>query len=147
MKNISILICILFMFAQIGYSQAKINHSVVKNQKNTNTTLQILKDIALCKCIENGYKLDSLNVEDASAWILIGGTNCDMGPLFALDSLTKKFVDTLPTLIPGADEENGRHKRIASSCIELYKSKRLEAFIKYLMKESCNTSPPKINSK
>lgn len=123
--------------AQISYSQNQKTKSAKGIYPDSGTTLQTLKDIALCKCLENGYNLDSLGVRDPSAWILIGTTNCDMGPLFELDSLTRKFIDTLPTLVQGADYENLIHKRIASSCLELYKSERLEEFIKKIMKENC----------
>jgi hypothetical protein len=122
------------------YSQNIPIRPINKNDSIGYNTIQKLKDIAFCKCVSNGYSLDSVGIQDASAWIINETLDCDLGPYFSIDSLTKTYVDLLPTHVPGADLENTVNKRIMIGCLNLYKSKMLDSFVRKLYKNNCKES-------
>jgi len=93
-------------------------------------TLLVLKQISLCDCIVNGFPKDSLGAKDPSVYVLMESIECSFDFLDAINTYTKRIVDSLPTTLKGQDRENTHNKRIMAGCIRMYSSKELDHFLR-----------------
>lgn len=107
------------------YSQVKNADSLVNKQRI------FLKEYALCKCIDHGFKEDHLLKKDFSLTVLIEQLNYDPKAYLLVDSLIKRFVDSI-SVSKYLDTKGKRGVMI--NCIDYYNSKEFDLFIKELDK-------------
>jgi hypothetical protein len=115
-----ILIFALLANAILLYSQAKLTDSAISSQRG------LLKDYALCKCVNYGFKEDNLLKKDFSATVLVEQLDYNPEVFVILDSLMKKFAYTIP-ISKYADEMGKRGVMI--NCINYYNSKEFDSLI------------------
>lgn len=88
-----------------------------------------LKDYFLCVCITEGFKDKNINEDDISQSVYFDILRYDPEALQKVKDYAKSFVTTIDS---SPIEDLGNRKAIIASCIEKYKSKDLDNFIKQL---------------
>ncbi len=120
-------ILFLFIFINLGLI------SYTMGQGFTKKTKEILKDYALCSCIIEGYKRDSIDIKDVSIAVLydISGYNIDLLNRKQIDSLTSIVLNEIRPLQPA---DYGNRKPVIYTCLQYYKGKKLNALVRSMKK-------------
>ena len=123
MKNLIaiILISILSLNSCLGQKSADDNMTISQRE--------LLKDYFLCVCITEGFKDKNINEDDISQSVYFDILRYDPEALQKVKEYAKSFVATID---PSPIEDLGKRKAIIANCIEKYKSKDLDVFIKQL---------------
>lgn len=103
--------------------------------KKTAVQRELLKEYFLCVCITEGFKDKQIAENDISQAVYFDILRYRLEAIEAVEEYAKKFVETIePSLIV----DLGNKKAVILSCIEKYKSKELDKFIKSLDKYLLN---------
>ena len=125
------LISILFLSSCLG--QQSVDSNITINQR------ELLKDYFLCVCITEGFKDKNINEDDISQSVYFDILRYDPEALQKVKEYANSFVATID---PSPIEDLGTRKAIIANCIEKYKSKDLDNFIKqldhYLLNDTAN---------
>ncbi|MDR1274710.1 MAG: hypothetical protein LBK12_09195 [Odoribacteraceae bacterium] len=104
--------------------------------KKTTLQRELLKEYFLCICITEGFKDKQIGENDISQTVYFDILRYNPEAFQEVKDYAKKFVETIE---PSPIEDLGNKKAIILSCIEKYKSKELDKFIKsmdkYLLKD------------
>lgn len=120
------------IFISIFIIKATSLYSQVENKNNAIIKQRILlKEYALCKCLNYGFANDSLLKKDFSTTVLVEQLSYSPHAYFIIDSLMKKFTDSIP-ISKYVDAEGKRG--IMINCIDYYNSKELGSYIRRLDK-------------
>ena len=95
-------------------------------------TLEVLKEMSFCSCINNGFPDDSLQAKDPSIFILLESISGSFEIISVLNDYTKKALDSIATIRGIKYRENFNSKRVLVSCIRMYRSKELASYLKSL---------------
>jgi hypothetical protein len=96
---------------------------------------ELLKEYFLCVCIMEGFKDKQIDKDDISQGVYFDILRYSPEAFQEVKDYAKKFVETIE---PSPIEDLGNKKAIVLSCIEKYKSKELDKFIKSLDKYLLN---------
>ncbi|MBV4356353.1 T6SS amidase immunity protein Tai4 family protein [Pinibacter aurantiacus] len=124
MKSIFFRICMVALV--VGCASSKNNEIRLSS---------VYKDYVFYKCIQEAFPNDSIYNKDISETVLMEMSNYAIMKERSgkMDSIAKAFVNSIqPTQI--ADYEN--KKPLFLRCLEFYKSKELDKFVKKLAKET-----------
>lgn len=88
-----------------------------------------LKDFFLCVCITEGFKDKKINEDDISQSVYFDILRYDPEALQKVKDYAKSFIETID---PSPIEDLGNRKAIIINCVEKYKSKDLDDFIRQL---------------
>ena len=119
------IIIVLYIVFGIAYNS--------NGQKLDNKTKRSLKDYALCSCLIEAYRRDSIDLKDVSIPVLYEMSNYGINIYHRkkIDSLTAIIVDDISPLQSG---DYGNKKAVIFNCIQYYKGQRLEKLIAALNK-------------
>lgn len=123
----SIFVC----FFLISNSQTLLRPTA-EREHSKQDTISALKDMAFCSCLINGFPGDSLDAKDPSIFVLLDTKGISFDILDSINVFTSNFISSLPTTLPGQNKESTSKKRIMTGCINMYKSKSLDSFVKSL---------------
>lgn len=101
--------------------------------KNASIQKELLKEYFLCACITEGFSDKQLGKDDISQAVYFDILRYGPEVLQEVKNHAKKFVDSIE---PSPIVDFGNKKAIILSCIEKYKSKELDKFIKSMPKLS-----------
>jgi hypothetical protein len=87
----------------------------------------LLKEYALCECLNYGFRQDSLMKYDFSMSVIFEQLSYRTETYLILDSLIKGFVDSI---IPSKYADTKGKRGIMNNCIDYYNSKKFNLFIK-----------------
>jgi len=118
----------LFLFSN---SQTLVKTTGEKGHSKQDT-ISALKDLVLCSCIINGFPGDSLDSKDPSLYVLMETKGICIAIMDSINLFARNFVSSMPTTRPGQNRESTYKKRIMTGYISLYKSKKLDLFVKNL---------------
>jgi hypothetical protein len=121
----SIIFLLLFL---TGHSQ-KGNDSFDSIQQNEKT-IKSIKQIVLCKCVQNGYPKDSLLQKDPSFFIISDIELNTFGFTEFSDSLAKAYINSLPAYRPGKQSESMEVNPILLRCIQFYQGQKLDQAVR-----------------
>jgi len=96
---------------------------------------ELLKEYFLCVCITEGFKDKQIAENDISQALYFDILRYNPKAFQEVKDYAKKFVETIQ---PSPIEDLGNKKAIISSCIDKYKSKELDKFIKSMDKYLLN---------
>jgi hypothetical protein len=118
-------IFIILILSTVNYCCTKKLYSK-KNEAEIVEQREDLKSFALCQCLRQGYKSSPV-YEDISAGVyndnLVYGIN-------VIDTITKISFLVADSIEPAMHHDYNGKKAIIGSCIEFYKSKRLDSIVK-----------------
>ena len=123
MRNIIIIILISILSLNSCMGQRSIINKMVINQR------ELLKDYFLCVCITEGFGDKQINEDDISQSVYFDILRYNPEALQKVKDYAKSYIETIE---PSPIEDLGNRKAIIASCIEEYKSKELDIFIKQL---------------
>ena len=107
----------------------------VADLKKTAVQRELLKEYFLCVCITEGFKDKRIAENDISQAVYFDILRYSPEAFQEVKDYAKKFVETIE---PSPIEDLGNKKAIILSCIEKYKSKELDKFIKSMDKYLVN---------
>lgn len=110
------------LFFTCGQSSA-----VTKTSSEDSVTLQnkaVIKNYILCKCLERGFKDDSLFLKDHSSSVYSEQLIATYEDRQKLDLFVKKTIDNIPL------SDYTQRKGIIYECIEAYNSQGLDSLAK-----------------
>lgn len=132
-------ILVLSILSLTNCSVGQVNRPVILRELHT-TDLEkakpyvwqeLLKEYFLCVCITEGFKDKQIDKDDISQAVYFDILRYSPEAFQEVKDYAKKFVETIE---PSPIEDLGYKKAIILSCIEKYKSKELEKFIKSMDK-------------
>ena len=104
--------------------------------KKTAVQRELLKEYFLCVCITEGFKDKQIAEDDISQAVYFDILSYSPEAFQEVRDYAKKFVETIK---PSAIVDLGNKRTVILTCIEKYKSKELNKFIKsmdkYLLKD------------
>jgi len=123
MKNLIaiIIISILSLNSCLGQQSADDNMTISQRE--------LLKDYFLCVCITEGFADKNIYEDDISQSVYFDILKYDPEALQKVKDYAKSYIKTID---PSPIEDLGNGKAIILNCIEQYKSKDLDVFIKQL---------------
>lgn len=134
MSNIKVITLITFLSLNSCLGQQAIVNNMAISQREQ------LKDYFLCVCITEGFKDKNINEYDISQSVYFDILRYNPEALQKVKDYAKSFIDTID---PSPIEDLGNRKAIILSCIEKYKSKDLDNFIKQLDRYLLTDTPNK----
>jgi hypothetical protein len=96
---------------------------------------ELLKEYFLCVCITEGFQDKQIAENDISQAVYFDILQYDPKAFEEVKDYAKKFVETIE---PSPIVDLGNKKAVVLSCIEKYKSKELDKFIKSMDKYMLN---------
>lgn len=96
---------------------------------------ELLKEYFLCVCITEGFKDKQIAENDISQGVYFDILRYSPEAFQEVKDYAKKFVETIE---PSPIQDLGNKRAIISSCIDKYKSKELDKFIKSMDKYLVN---------
>jgi len=119
-----------------GWVSPKSAHTTDLEKAKPYVWRELLKEYFLCVCITEGFKDKQIDEDDISQAGYFDILRYDLEAFHEVKDYAKKFVETIE---PSPIEDLGNKKAIISSCIDKYKSKELDKFVKsmdkYLLKD------------
>lgn len=129
MKNhLSVLFILLFLSLVTNTALGQLNTDDLKKPA---VKRELLKEYFLCVCITEGFRNLQIDEFDISQAVYFDITGYAPEAFQEVKEYAKKFVDTIE---PSIIEDLGHKKAIILQCIEKYKSKEVDKFIKSLDK-------------
>lgn len=123
---------ILFLINSYSFAQKQSNTDKNTIPANRGDTIEILKQMSFCSCINKGFANDSLETKDPSIYVLLETIGGSFDLLDSINRYTEKIILQLPLTKKGQNRENTAKKRVTKGCIEMYRSKLLGYFLKRL---------------
>lgn len=96
---------------------------------------ELLKEYFLCACITQGFKDKQIGEDDISKAGYVDILRYSPEAFQEVENYAIRFIETIE---PSPIEDLGNKKAIISKCIEKYKSKELDTFIKSMDKYLLN---------
>ena len=110
---------VLMSFMAAANSESESTH--VKEQR------ELLKDYFLCKCLTVGFEEVQIDKYDCSPAVYFDIARYDPGAFHEVAAYAKEFVASIE---PSPIEDLGHRKAIIIHCIDKYKTKEVDDFIK-----------------
>lgn len=123
MRNIKLITLITILSLNSCLGQKSIINNMAISQR------ELLKDYFLCICITEGFGNKKIDENDISQSVYFDILRYNPEALQKVKDYAKSFIETIA---PSPIEDLGNRKAIIASCIEKYKSKDLDNFIKQL---------------
>ena len=121
----TIIISLFIIKASSLYSQAEIKYNDIIKQR------MLLREYALCKCLDYGFANDSLLKKDFSVAVLVEQLNYSPQAYFIIDSLMRNFADSIHS--SRYIDALGK-KGVMVNCIDYYNGRDLSLYIRRLDK-------------
>lgn len=123
MRNIKLITLITILSLNSCLGQKSIINNMAISQR------ELLKVYFLCICITEGFGDKKIDENDISQSVYFDILRYNPEALQKVKDYAKSFIETIA---PSPIEDLGNRKAIIASCIEKYKSKDLDNFIKQL---------------
>lgn len=123
MRNIKVITLITILSLNSCLGQKSIINNMAISQR------ELLKEYFLCICITEGFEDKKIDEDDISQSVYFDILRYNPEALQKVKDYAKSYIETIA---PSPIEDLGNRKAIIASCIEKYKSKDLDNFIKQL---------------